>query len=324
MLNSKVEWTMYVTNTLGNVSSLHTAITATDSEVLKEYKVEPRKSALLIASGLLSAAISIWLLSVTLSAHAQEYCPSGAVVTAQSQCPGAVGPVDNLTKSILRLNNSGVNNPNETAIKAKTNNLDIGDQLENQTAAQNTTIGSFLTYENSTYGFRMQYPSGWELRSPSSIFSVGNKVVEFALVSNKPNPFGSTFLGSKLTDADLSISVENVSKFLDTNTMKVTSHNLQEYVNGKINGINSLQYPNSNTDMSLQYVRNGPTSVSGLPAWKIEYTSSIGGIPTLYETTTYVLKDNRLFTFDFDSDQLKVPETLPVAQKMIGSFQFTR
>src|SRR5438128_1865955 len=142
-----------------------------------------------------------------------QYCPSGAVVTAQSQCPGAVGPVDNLTKSILRLNNSGVNNPNETSIKVQTNNTKIGDQLENQTAAQNTTIGSFLTYENPTYGFRMAYPSSWEIRPPSGMLQVGNKIVEFVLPSNKLDPNGPL-------DGDLSLSAENVSKFLDTNTMK--------------------------------------------------------------------------------------------------------
>lgn len=123
------------------------------------------------------------------------------------------------------------------------------------------------------------------------------------MLSNKPNPFGlnASPFGQKLTDADLSIGVENVSKFLDTNTMKVK--NLQEYVNGKINEINSLQYPDNN-GLSLKYVRDGPTEVSGLPEWKIEYTSSIGGIAALYETTTYGIKDSRLFTFDYYCYQL--------------------
>jgi len=209
-------------------------------------------------------------------------------------------------------------------IKNPVENIPSRSNISNNTSLHNTTDGRFLTYENSTYGFRMQYPSGWELRSSSSVFSIGNKIVEFALVSNKQNPFGSTLLSPKLTDADLSVSVENVSKFLDTNTMKVKSHTLQEYVNGKINEINSLQYPQSSTDISLQYVRNGPTSVSGLPAGKVEYTSSMWGTPILYSTTTYVIKDNRLFTFNFNSDQLKVPETLPIAQRMINSFQFTK
>ena len=116
---------MHFPYTPANASFPGTAITAIvgiagiNPRVIKEDSAKPGIKALLIASGLISTAVSIFLLTITLSAHAQEYCPSGAVVTAQSQCPGAVGPVDNLTKSILRLNNSGVNNPNETSIKYK-------------------------------------------------------------------------------------------------------------------------------------------------------------------------------------------------------------
>ena len=222
---------------------------AINPRVIKEDSAKPRIKALLIASGLISTAVSIFLLTITLSAHAQEYCPSGAVVTAQSQCPGAVGPVDNLTKSILRLNNSGVNNPNETSIKVQTNNTKIGDQLENQTAAQNTTIGSFSTTKSHIWNqdgisFKL------EIRPPHSMLQVANKIVEFVLPSNKLDPNGSL-------DGDLSLSVESVSKFLDTNTMKVKSHALQDYVNGKISTINSMQNVGS-VGLSLRYVRDSP------------------------------------------------------------------
>ena len=154
----------------------------------------------------------------------------------------------------------------------------------------------------------MQYPSNWELLPPTvlALENVGNRIVEFVLLSNKLDPLGSR-------NADLSISVENVSKYLDTNTMKIKSKTIQEYVSGEIGFINSQ----GSSILSLTYVRDEPTEISGLPAWRIDYTSSFG-----YEITTYVIKDNRLFTFDFYSDQLKAPEMLPIAQKMIDSFQF--
>jgi hypothetical protein len=60
--------------------------------------------------------------------------------------------------------------------------------------------------------------------------------------------------------------------------------------------------------------------VAGNPAWIISYTSSFGGIPSLYETTTYMTKDNKLYTFDYFSEQLKVPETLPVSIYMIKTW----
>src|SRR5205823_12346928 len=113
-------------------------------------------------------------------------------------------------------------------IQKPTDNMSHGISSEsaNQTTPQNATAGNFLTYENSTYGFRMQYPSSWELQSPTE----DNKVVEFALDK-----------GKMMHDGDLSISVENVSKYLDTSTMKVKSNTLQEYVSGKINEIDSMQ-----------------------------------------------------------------------------------
>jgi hypothetical protein len=46
------------------------------------------------------------------------------------------------------------------------------------------TNGSLLTYENPTYGFRMQYPSGWIVRPHSHM------TVEFVLQSDKLDPYG--------------------------------------------------------------------------------------------------------------------------------------
>ncbi len=110
---------------------------------IEENNAKPWIVAIMITTGLISVALSIWLLSETLSAYAQEYCPSGAVVTAQSQCPGAVGPIDNLTKSILRLNNSGVNNPNDTAIKIqKDNKNNTGVQTVQNTISQSNMTGA--------------------------------------------------------------------------------------------------------------------------------------------------------------------------------------
>ena len=36
-----------------------------------------------------------------------------------------------------------------------------------------------------------------------------------------------------------------------------------------------------------------------------------------------MINDNNLYILDFSSDPLKVPETLPIAQKMIDSFGIT-
>jgi hypothetical protein len=142
------------------------------------------------------------------------------------------------------------------------------------------------------------------------------KIVEFDLNADRP-----TMSGRPATDASLSISIENTSKYLDTNTLQVKTHPLQDYVNGKINTINSLAF---GKDLTLKYLKDGSTKVAGNPAWTISYTGSFSGVPISYSTTTYMIKDNKLYTFDFFSEQLKVPETLPVVQKMINSFKLAK
>jgi hypothetical protein len=102
--------------------------------------------------------------------------------------------------------------------------------------------------------------------------------------------------------------------------MKVKSNTLQDYVKGKINEINSMQNV-GNLGLTEMYVRDSPIKISGLPAWRIEFTSSFGGVTSLYSSTNLLIKDNRLFTLEFHGDPLKAPETLPIAQKMIDSFE---
>jgi hypothetical protein len=84
------------------------------------------------------------------------------------------------------------------------------------------------------------------------------------------------------------------------------------------NYISNKVLPTSNSG------KDTPAKVAGIPACTVAYTSLFGGIPALYETTTYMIKDNKLFTFQYSTDQLKVPETLPIVQKMIDSFKLTK
>lgn len=191
------------------------------------------------------------------------------------------------------------------------------------TSAQpTTTTNTTLTYTNTTAGFSIRYPSTWTIQPYEPTIIGPAKIVDFALQSNKSNNYG---FGSKpLLDADLSITIENVSKYLDTNTMTVKTHPLQDYVNNQINIINSLSIPTGNSGLSgltETYLKSQPITISGSPATMVFYTSSYGGIPGLFHIDTYMIKNSKLYTFHFFSDQLKVPETFPVAQKMLASFK---
>ncbi len=161
------------------------------------------------------------------------------------------------------------------------------------TASSSPQQQQLLTYTNPEGRFSIDYPSN----------SVAKPVADIRLDM-------LVHTNTNATDAVLSISIENTTKYLDTNTLQVKTHSLRDYVNDKINKINSLSSGFRGTE-ALKYLKDNPTTVAGNPAWTISYTND----PFLYYTTTYMIKDNKLYTFEYQSGQLKVPETLPVVQK---------
>lgn len=171
----------------------------------------------------------------------------------------------------------------------------------------------WLPYEDPVNGIRIQIPSNWQIGQ-------SDKIVEFRLPSTTKPSFGS---GPAL-DASLSISMQSVGSYHDTNTSQVKAASLQDYVTVKKNEISSSSTPTGGIDYRLEYLKDYPTIIDRNPAWKIEYMSYFLGRQGLYNIETYVIKDNILYTLEFWSDPLKVPETLSIAQQIIDSFQITR
>ena len=170
----------------------------------------------------------------------------------------------------------------------------------------------WFTHEDPVNGIRIQIPSNWQIVSGQP-----DKIVEFKLPSVTKPSFGA---GPAL-DADLSISQQNTGSYLDTNTLQVKGATLEDYVEAEKNRIRSGSSPTGELGLRLEYLKDNQTTVGGNPAWQIEYISYISGRQGLYNVETYVMKNNILYTLKFFSDPLKVPETLPIAQKMIDSFQ---
>jgi hypothetical protein len=86
---------------------------------------------------------------------------------------------------------------------------------------------SSLTYENPTYGFRIQYPTDWNVTEDVPFTSEADlKVVEF----RSPDR------------ASLSIDVENTNQYLDTNTLTLKSRTAQDYVSERIATQSNIPY----------------------------------------------------------------------------------
>jgi hypothetical protein len=183
-----------------------------------------------------------------------------------------------------------------------------------QTAlAQNQTSGTsnWLRHENSTYGFKVSYPSDWKIEQLKN-----NPTAVVRFVSNSKQV---GIPDNPMREVSVTIRVENVSKYLDPNNLKVKSLTLDDYISNKKNELSQ-----SATGMSFTYLMDNRTQIAGREAWSVEYMINVERKQTSYILGDYVINDGKLYTIEFSAPPLKVPENLPTAQKMIESFQFTR
>jgi hypothetical protein len=144
----------------------------------------------------------------------------------------------------------------------------------------------------------MYYPLGWEVKED------GTSSVSF----RSPEPVG-------VEAVLISANIKGASKYLDTNDMKVKEHTPQEYAWGK---------SNLPTDWHFKAIREKAVTVAGYPGWRLEYTTTpdfLGGSISNYQVVTDFVSNSRVYFIEFLSDPLKVPDALPLYDKMVDSFQ---
>ena len=70
-------------------------------------------------------------------------------------------------------------------------------------------------------------------------------------------------------------------------------------------------------------VKNEATTVANeTNAWQLDHITYSNGIQSIFTTWRFVVKDAMLYELCFYTQPLKVPETLPVAEKIMKSFRF--
>lgn len=181
------------------------------------------------------------------------------------------------------------------------------------TLAQNQTSGTsnWLRHENSTYGFKVSYPSDWKIEQ---LKNNPTAVVRFVSDSKQAG-----IPGNPMREASVTIRVENVSKYLDPNNLKVKSLTLDDYISNK-----KIELSQSASGMSITYLMDNKTQIAGREAWSVEYMINVERNQAAYILGNYVINDGKLYTIEFSAPPQKVHENLPIAQKMIDSFQFTK
>ena len=174
---------------------------------------------------------------------------------------------------------------------------------QQQTFAQTSaSTGSFVTYENSNYRFKIQYPSNWEKVE----FSPGIKESGRSIIVN--------FISPQETFSDL---------FREYLIIEVQDHpsnarSLDQYVSQQID-----TYKKSLPRFAvIESNASTPTHTNvDHPSHKIvySYSDSIVGKAEVMEID--MIEGNRLYSLSYHADATKYSSYLPVIEKMIKSFE---
>jgi hypothetical protein len=161
-------------------------------------------------------------------------------------------------------------------------------------------------YKDPQGKFTIQYPSTWEVAPRDSSFPYYGTATAIAF---KPSSEDNGPLSHSL----FSITPTDIEKSLDKTTLQVKPKSLDQIAS---DFIEFLMTPSSVLgDLKVEVLKIG-----GLPARQIQYLPhSIG----TFDMQAYVIKNDKLYTLRFSTPELKVQETLPTAQNMLKSFQFT-
>jgi hypothetical protein len=188
------------------------------------------------------------------------------------------------------------------------------------TAAVTTAAATTKTYEDSQYGFRIQYPANWYIAPKNTLHSMEFLYYGTDTVIAFVAPIG-TFL-----DIDkhtfLTIGITPVEKSLDKKDLKVKPKSLDDIVSDKIKFLSSPGASLGSSYISREIPRTNSTTVGGNPAKQIHYITHLSGLADTFNIDTYMIRGDKLYTLIFTTGSFLVPETLPMAQKMIHSFQF--
>ena len=162
------------------------------------------------------------------------------------------------------------------------------------TSASIMIASNALAYENSTFGFKMNYPSGWIMHEagPNDIHMV---VGFLAPGEDMDNPVNYVLVQVENLPAKPTITFDQYAQAVTDNLKK------------------------SYSDFKLVSVKN--MKISGLPGKELTYTMS-SGQSNYHNILALTVKDNKAYTITLDSltDKYSIFESS--AAEMINSFEF--
>jgi serine/threonine-protein kinase len=154
---------------------------------------------------------------------------------------------------------------------------------------QQTTIAqtnsNFVTYDNPTFGVRIQYPSDWGRLDLS--FLQDSADIDFY-------PLADTSLAKNVKIQVINLPSRNMT--------------LEEYTNSQINPLEE------------KLLKSNTTTLAGIPGYEIVFTS-VQGLKTMQ---VWTIKDDKAYIITYVAKEEDYENDLQIAQKMIDSFEITR
>lgn len=194
-------------------------------------------------------------------------------------------------------------------------NIDNNLQKETTTA---TTVSKeqsnkLISYINSTHGIKIQYPSDWKLiERGNNGYHMLNVIVEI-LQPNQNNYYNPNISASHNS---IRLSIEDYSKFEDTQDNNTIDNQLQNIGNNRLGSI-GISCPGFDLN---SYIRNA--TLGGSPAYQIDFDYSYLE-NNKKATEIWTVKDNKVYIINYVANEKVYDTTLPLVQKMIESFEIT-
>jgi hypothetical protein len=151
-------------------------------------------------------------------------------------------------------------------------------------------LNNFLTYTNNDMNFTIQRPSNWQVKQT-------DETVSFELPGRSLPIFA--------------VSTEKVEPHLDSDTMTLKNISLQELAEHELDEMTSSEFRN------FDLIKQNKITVGGNDGWKMEFA----GEDSFYLFEICTIANGKIYILTYQDYPSRVPETLPLANKMVESFQ---
>jgi hypothetical protein len=168
-----------------------------------------------------------------------------------------------------------------------------------QSPAQNATgNGTMLIYQNSTYGIKMQYPSGWTVTEFNNSAAAPTK-----LVVGFTSPIGV----QRASDAVPETVVVGVDELASRNM------GLGPYTTLQLSLL-------SESTQGFDLLESLPTTIANNPAHQIVYTETVDPLK-LKKMQVWTVKDGKAYITVYGADESDYSDQLPTARRILDSFE---